>query len=314
MKSNWQLRIVAILLAFFIWYLVSGQEQVETWIELPVEMVNLPENLVIRQGMVNRIEVRVRGPKGIVRGINTKGMAYTMDLGDLEEGAHTLLFDPKNISVSQPLKVMEINPPRVELDVDALIKKEVPVQINWQADLQEYFELKSTEIKPDKVLLQGPETLLDSIDKVQSQLIEIKKPVPREWKNKVSLDVSSEINVEPAHVQVKLNFGPETKVMWVKRPIEIKSSKNLESIKIDPEEVRLKLKLPIPLLGQEEWREKIQVELPIPERLKGRGHQLRFQVDLPLDTELIESNPEVIEVRLPSKTNSTTENNSKIEQ
>lgn len=310
MKSNWQLRILAILLAFFIWYLVSGQEKVETWIEIPVEMVNLPEDLLIREGMISRIKVRIRGSKGIVRGLNPQGMAYTMDLGELEQGTRVLVFDPKNISVSQPLQVIEIRPSRVELVIDALLTKEVPVELKWKADLQKYYELKSKEIKPDQVRIQGPEAIVNPIDKIATQLVQIKEPVLRQWTKRVSLDIPAEVKVEPAQVQVELKFGPETKVMWVKRPIKLKTPESIKGIKMDPQEVRLKLKLPVPLLRQEDWRKQIRAKIPITEEIKEGRQQLRIQVDLPEDTMLIASKPEVAEVVVPSAYNSTKKVNS----
>ena len=35
MWNNWQYRVLAILLALACWYVVSGQEKVETWLEVP---------------------------------------------------------------------------------------------------------------------------------------------------------------------------------------------------------------------------------------------------------------------------------------
>ena len=53
--------LLSLVIATGLWYLVVGRDHVETQVELRVEYRGLPEGLIIREGMVNHISVRLRG-------------------------------------------------------------------------------------------------------------------------------------------------------------------------------------------------------------------------------------------------------------
>jgi hypothetical protein len=86
LRANWQYLLLALVLAVFSWNLVSGRERVETRVEIPVETVNRPKDLVVSRGLVSRLEVRVRGPRGFIRSLDPSRLAYELDLSGLAPG------------------------------------------------------------------------------------------------------------------------------------------------------------------------------------------------------------------------------------
>mgnify|MGYP006428390235 CR=1 FL=1 len=301
--KNWQYQLLALLLAFFTWYLISGRERVETWVQMPIELVNLPERLVIREGMVNRLEVRVRGPKSLVRALNTKDLAYTMDMSGLEQGRQTLALQQQNIPISRALRVMEIRPSRVELLVDQVKAKTVPVTIDWTAELDADFQFIEGETEPQRVELEGPSNLVAPLETVPTKPVTVHGKRPRQWQSTVGLDVSPEVEVRPATVQVRLKFGPKTTTLWVKRPVRL-TGRNAERIRISPESVRLHLELPLPLLDQENWREAIHVTIGGSELGPG-VYQRAFEIDVPEDTRILEIKPDQLRVVVEAPANAT---------
>ena len=310
--KNWQYQLLALLLALFTWYLISGRERVETWVEMPIELVNLPEELVIREGMVNRLEVRVRGPKSLVRALNTKDLAYTMDMGTLQQGRQTLALQPANVPISQALRVMEIRPSRVEIVVDRLMSKEVPVKVNWEADLDPAFQFLNARTVPNRVELEGPSTLVAPLDHVFTKPVTVKGNQPRQWQGTVGLDVSAEIEVRPATVQAELEFAPKTTTLWVKRPVELLGGP-VSQTSVEPEAVRLHLELPLTLLDQENWRERITVTVPLDELGPG-VYQRAYEVDLPPDTRILGIKPDQLRVVIDAPANATAEQTTPMQQ
>ena len=64
MRSNWLYALMAFLMSVTLWYMVTGRERVETLVEVKLEFKGIPSGLVVREGLTNKISVRIRGPRG----------------------------------------------------------------------------------------------------------------------------------------------------------------------------------------------------------------------------------------------------------
>ena len=67
---------------------------------MSVEMTNAPKDLTIRKGLVSKIEVRVRGPKGLVRSLDRRKWTYSLDVSRLKVGENLVDIDRERIPLS----------------------------------------------------------------------------------------------------------------------------------------------------------------------------------------------------------------------
>ena len=68
---EWLPSVISLFLAVALWYNVGGEQTVDTSVMIPVEVLNLPRELVISNQFKKEIEVTVRG------GSATDGTDYT---------------------------------------------------------------------------------------------------------------------------------------------------------------------------------------------------------------------------------------------
>ncbi len=303
MKENWKYRILAIVLAILTWHLVSGREVVDSWIEVPLEMANLPKETIIREGMVNRIEVRIRGPRGLVRGISDKGPVYTLNLRDLEVGVNSIVFDPDDLGLANALEVVDINPDRLELKVDTITRRQLPVEVAWEGNLDPDYQLVESSTEPSLVELKGPSTVLTGQEKLMTRPIEITTARPQTVREEVGLALPPETEASPATVNAVLTFAPRLESIWVKKPVSL--SKGREQLKVTPREVRLLVNIPVSLLRQDDWRDTIEVSISPPSGLAPGEHKLPLSVTLPRFGVLLDSKPQQVTVTIPDSSNGT---------
>ncbi len=300
LKKHWQYRALALFLAFFCWYLVSGSEKVDTWLEIPLEFVDLPEDYVIRSGLRNRVQIRVRGASGIIRGIDTQHLAYKADLNALHLGANTLVLSPENIPLSTSLEVIEIAPPRLELDVDRIVSKTVPVTVTWKGKISSDMLLKKTWSNPAEITLTGGSLLLSSMKEVRTKKIELPVELPKVLQTSIGLDIPEALETDVADVTAFFLLEPKKKTLWVKRPVIVTPPKGF-ALSVEPSFVRLKLQLPLSLMRKEHWRETIKPQLgPGLVPLSGTSEQT-YKIVLPEDTELLEAKPVKLTVTMTPK-------------
>lgn len=297
MKSNWQYLLLAFVLAVFSWYLVSGREKVDTWIEMPVEMVNAPQGYVVRQGMVNRIQVRIRGPRPMIRSIDMKNAFYPLNLSELQPGMNILDFESANIPLSRAIEVMEIMPPRVELLVDRLVSKTVPVAADYGVLLHEDYELKHLVLTPDSVNVRGPQEVVDQIETLKTQPARIPEEKPGMWEGTLGLELPSEVEASPARVTLHLVFGEKTEKKKVEVPVHLPELEGRRA-RVKPPKVRLELEMPVSMARSENITEMIRVVSEELGLFEPGTYQLGYRVVIPPDTVLLRSEPEQIEVSI----------------
>lgn len=291
MRINWQYALIAMALAVFSWYQVSGRERVETWVELPLEVISPPRGLVIQQGLVNRVQVRVRGPRGLIRRQADRDLAYTLPLAGLKVGRNVIELDPAAVPVSRALQVVEINPQRLMLTVDKLVSKSVPVKPVWTAARDADFQVLKVAAEPGEVILSGPESLLADISLVQTDMIEFTPRRSGLWDDDVGLSLPLGVESAPPRVQVEAAIEVKTKDMWLKAPFRLAAWELRSIVRIDPPEIKVRASIPLPLLRHEDVQNQVYATLRLPKDAPPGAVEVPFDVVLPEGCELIETKP-----------------------
>lgn len=300
MPSNWQYLALAFALAVFSWYLVSGREKVDTWIQVPVEMVNMPEGYVVRQGMVNRIDVRVRGPRPMIRTIDLRNAFYPLDLDGLQAGLNQLDFETRNLNLSRAIQVVEIVPSRVDLLVDKLLSKRVPVHKQLVVDLHEDFELRGYAVRPSDVVLHGPRVMVDPMDAVETQPVTVENDRPDRMEQTVGLVLPPEVESTPSRVTLQLDFGEKRREVELEIGVQVLQPTGM-AVSMEPSVVQLRVNAPVSLLRSPALAEEVRVVAAHLGELPPGEHEVGYRVELPAGVTLTQSEPERIRVTLESE-------------
>jgi hypothetical protein len=64
--ENLGLKLLSVVLALSLWAVVLGDQKVEIAMAVPLEIKDLPRDLVLVNELPETLEVRVRGPKTLV--------------------------------------------------------------------------------------------------------------------------------------------------------------------------------------------------------------------------------------------------------
>lgn len=300
MRKNWQYLLLALFLAVSTWYLVTGREKVEVWVTVTVEMTNPPAGLTIRKGMINSIEVRVRGPKGLVRGLDAKRLSYPLDVRQLKVGENLIDIDPERMPFSRAFEVVEVKPNQMVLTVDRMAEKKVSVNVEWSGQVPAEYKLLSKSVTPDEVTLRGPEGVLKRISQAKAQaVVSYDDDPPESWEENVSLSLPPEVVADPGLVRVQLAFGAKTKEMWIKVPLEVRAPAGLK-VRPSRDSVGLLVEGPVALLRNEEFKQNAAAVMAVDPSLKPGKYELNYQVrGLPDKVRVLKRTPESVTVTIP---------------
>ncbi len=300
MFRNWQYRLLALVLALGCWYVVTGREKVQSWIEMPVEIVGAKQDMMILEGMKTRIAVRVRGPRALVRGLEEKRPVYTLDLSDLATGQTTIPFEAENIPLSMALDVVEIDPPSMTITADRLISREVPVRPVYTAEPGPDLELRNATAEPAVASLSGPQTVLEALDAVPTRSVTIPVPAAGLFGARAELDLPRAVTADPVSVRVAVEYSLKLKSVWLKLPVKV-LPENGEGASVTPGTVQIRCGVPLPILREENFKERFMAYVLLPSGLAAGRHSLPVRLKLPEGCALEKTVPEQLEVRVKKK-------------
>ncbi|WP_167590477.1 CdaR family protein [Oceanidesulfovibrio indonesiensis] len=298
MKGNWQFLILAFLLAATAWFFVSGRERVDAWIELPVEFTGVQKDIVVRRGLRNKIEVRVRGPQGLVRNLDTRNVAYSLDLSAIRPGMNTVNLDSANLPLPGSIEVIEIDPPRLQVVADRIEEKVVAVIPQWSGELDEHYFLRGNETIPAVTKIRGPKEFVDRIEVIPTQVVTVEDSSPDTLvEDNVSLALPDEISADPHRVQMRLVFDVEKQAVDMKAPVRVDNFSGYD-VEVDPAQVNVSLLAPVPLLEDGSLEETVAMNVVVGENLQPGVHELPYVPILPPQVTMESREPETIRVTL----------------
>lgn len=217
--------LVAIILSFTLWFLVTINQEYDTSIEYPVKITGVPETIQIVSNIAQNVEVVAHGGGLDLLVEHFKIRRDTLEFPFLDEYLRNGYIPTINFrdafTQEIPYEVRSINPGRIYFKYEKKIYKRVPLVLKSEIRLKPAFQLISPpRLLEDSVIILGAKTQLDSITEWyttedQTELVT--------GAGEISVDVVDTIpglTVTPKKVSVAVNPGLFTQAI-LKLPVEI---------------------------------------------------------------------------------------------
>jgi YbbR domain-containing protein len=204
---NWVLKLISFFFALFLWYFVAGEDKVDMNVFMPIEIVNLPRDLVISNQFKKQLEVTVTGQRSLIRGLSDQNITRSVDLSHAKPGKFVIENTPESIPFPWGINVLRLQPATVTLLIDRLIEKELPVKPVISGSSPPGFDLTSLVLEPSTITITGPKNILDEEQEIITNIIDITNMKDSALKQ-VRLDLSPVINdligetVVTAHITI----------------------------------------------------------------------------------------------------------------
>lgn len=141
--------LLALFAAFLLWYALRERAPVvERALSVPLTVVGLsPEQ--VAEGVPKEVILRLRGPTPLVEGPSPPVSAY-LDLS----GAEGAFAREVRVAVPQGVEVLEVRPARVEGRVEAVLERQLPVEVLAQGAW--------VVVEPALVQARGPKSQVEA--------------------------------------------------------------------------------------------------------------------------------------------------------
>ena len=176
--NNFLIKIASLFFAVVLWFYVTPiaiRDTIEVNYILPIELRNIPENMMVIGKFEDRINVRLKGRQNIVRDIDPGQLSVSLDLSKVKEGERFFTLDHSNINVpsNTNIDIVRIEPKKIRIDVVKSIKKDVKVEISIAGKPAPGYKVKDISVNPPQVTVEGAEAELRGLSRLYGPTIDI---------------------------------------------------------------------------------------------------------------------------------------------
>lgn len=141
-RKNLGLKSLALVLAVVLWWFVAGESKVQVGFAVPLEIRNIPQGMTIMNKVERQVEVRLAGPPSLLGGVQQADVSAAIDLSDARAGRQLVRIEEQSIRVPPGVKVQRIYPTAVEVTLERMERKRLPVvaRIGGNAEVRRKIE------------------------------------------------------------------------------------------------------------------------------------------------------------------------------
>jgi YbbR domain-containing protein len=234
---------IAFVFALSLWFVVNMNRDFNISVEVPIELVNLPENLALRSEVPDHATVNVTGEGWKLISLYSNPPMVNLSA----ESRQINLFEQiRNMSGAfSDLNVMQVEPIMLTIETEEKATKKVPIVPRFDLSLQNQFGLiGEPAISPDSVTLTGAESRLEEISEWETEEISFNN-VSRSLEREVPLkqpEGSILLDVQEIMFRADVAEFTEAEVMV---PVRTRNLPSGKAVSFNPSSITVRFDVPI---------------------------------------------------------------------
>jgi YbbR domain-containing protein len=295
--KNPGLKIISLFLAVVTWMFVVGEQTAEISLTIPLEIVNVPTDLVVVNDVIDNLTVRVSGPRSLIRRLANERLSKTIDLKGVRAGKIGFEILPEELPLPGGVKVTRLSPSSITLELEKIERKRLNILPVLQGSPEEGYEVVSVKFTPSSILVSGPSNALSGMDAVWTKPINVEKKT-ESFRQPVTLDVGGGQIIlelkEPVVAEVTIEEKVITRVF---RDVPVKAVNSLYRAEMRPSTVNVQLMGPLTIISAMEAGKDLIAEVDLTGLSPG-GYHLEVSLNAPKELTVIGVVPPKVEVTL----------------
>ena len=294
---NAGLKLVSLLVAFGLWFFVNaGERDTEVALPLPLELRNIPANVMIVSPRVDFVDLRVSGPRALLSRIDPDQLAMPLDLGGVRPGPAVFRIRADSLNLPRGVNIVRITPAEVTVEFAQVARKTVPVQLTFGKKPPGDLRVTDVKVAPESVEIIGPVDEVEEVKVAETVPIDLSAATPGIIEQDVDLEIPREylsFTAAKVHARVRLEEPEQSRVI---RGVLVVVRNSPYRYALTPEAVQITIRGP---QSSVESLELVNGAVYIDATDHEPGnYQLTPAIDLPADVELVKQQPEVVRLEV----------------
>ena len=205
---NWPLKLAAVVFASLLYgMLVVSQNERTINVSVPVSAINQPAGVVLLSNLDSVTQVKFFAPQDSPA-LDSSSFRATVDLSNVDPKVGRVLVPVHVEPLDDRVQVLEVRPSRINIDVDQLVSRSVPVEVD-KGPVPSDLDVRAPVLSTDTVTVKGPASEVRRVDRAEAR-IQI-DPSGIDFDRDVELipvdalgNELAPVDVEPATVRVRV--------------------------------------------------------------------------------------------------------------
>lgn len=170
---NLGLKMMAVVLATALWFIVAGEQNVERTLRVPVEFRNKAVNLEILGDPPSTVDIRVVGSSALLSRIDPGEVVAILDLEGARPGSRLIHVRTDEIRVPFGVNVLQVTPATISLELEHSAQRRIPVEPAVEGEPAPGFVAGSVKANPDSVEVIGPESRVKALRSATTEPVQL---------------------------------------------------------------------------------------------------------------------------------------------
>lgn len=291
--KNLELKALSILIAILLAYFVHREGNIsQVGFVVPIEINNVPSGKVVVEPDRAQAQVTVRGPSFLVAQIPLSPPVARISVPENRNGLQKVRLTHDDFSLPPGVEVVEVSPAEVNLVVDDLVSKTIPIVVPQIGTVSAEFSLDELVISPEKVVVEGPASALSGISSIESEPIDLRGMQESVTRDLLLRNGNPLVRLTPLRVNVQTRIVTKVTERRIPDvPIGVKG-KLPTTLQLELPTVNVVVKGPRELLRELRLQD-IAASVRIPTRPTA-AQELNVTIELPENIELLRVEPQVV--------------------
>ncbi|MBW2099156.1 MAG: DNA integrity scanning protein DisA nucleotide-binding domain protein [Deltaproteobacteria bacterium] len=163
--------LVCVLFVTWVWFTITRGLDTMTSFEVPVEYMNRNPEMEIVDTSINKARLHLSGPDILIKSIRPEQVRVKLDMSNAVAGPNTFAFNAENITLPPGIVLKKIEPSVVDVTLDMIITKEVPIQVDWAGKLNKSLILTNIKLDANRIQLTGSRLALENISTLYTEKV-----------------------------------------------------------------------------------------------------------------------------------------------
>lgn len=206
---NWELKVLAMLLAGIVWFFVVSADRSQTGFAAPVEYVGLRGSQVLLGTPRETVDVQLEAARWAAARLSPASVRVRVDVSTLGEGEHVVPLSPEQVQVPSGVQVLRVWPPFLRLNLASAAVKAVRVVPQIRGTPAPNHALGEVAVEPQIVEVKGPRTTIEEQTTVETAPVDV-NGIRQSITRSVGLVLPDSVStITQRTVQVTVEIRPE---------------------------------------------------------------------------------------------------------